>query len=63
MNNPQQILMVKTESFSSKIRNKRRMPAFTTSTLPGTRSSNQSKEEIKVIHTGEEEVKLSLQMI
>lgn len=49
------------QSFSSKIRNKARMPTLTTSIQQSTGSSSQRQEkEIKVINIKKEEVKLSL---
>ena len=55
--------MVKIESISPKIRNKTRMPTFTTTIQHSFGSfghSNQREKEIKGIQIGKEEVKLSL---
>ena len=65
MINRQQTLssMVKIESISPKIRNKTKVPIFTTTIQHSSGSfghSNQSRKEIKGIQTGKEEVKLSL---
>ena len=59
------ISMVKIESISPKVRNKRRVPTLTTTiqhTLESFSHSNQrkKKKEIKGIQIGKEEVKLSL---
>ena len=64
MSNPQLLYtMVKTESFSSKIRNKTRMSAFTTVIQHSPErpsQSNQAREGKKSFQIGKEEVKLSL---
>ena len=64
MLNPQLLYtMVKTESFSSKIRNKTRMSAFTTVIQHSPErpsQSNQAREGKKSFQIGKEEVKLSL---
>ena len=55
--------MVKIESILPKVRNKTRVPTFTTTIQHSSGSfghSNQSRKEIKGIQTGKEEVKLSL---
>ena len=64
MTNPQQTLssVVKIESISPKVRNKTRVPTFTTTIQHSFRSfshSNQSRKR-KGIQIGKEEVKLSL---
>ena len=64
MTNPQQTLssMVKIESISPKVRNKTKVPTFTTTIQHSFRSfghSNQSRK-IKGIQVGTEEVQVSL---
>ena len=65
MTNPQQTLssVVKFETISPKVRNKARVPTFTTTIQHSFGSfghSNQSRERNKRIPIGKEEVKLSL---
>ena len=52
----------KIESFSSKIRNKTRVPILTTTIqqIFGSPSHSREEKEIKAIHIGKEDVKLSL---
>ena len=53
---------IKIESFSSKIRNKTRVPILTTTIqqIFGSPSHSREEKEIKAIHIGKEDVKLSL---
>ena len=65
MTNSQQTLssMVKIESISPKVRNKTRVPTFTTTiqhSLGSLGHNNQSRKRNKGIQIGKEEVKLSL---
>ena len=65
MTNPQQTLssMVKIESISPKVKNKTRVSTLTTTiqySFQRFGHSNQREKEIKGIHIGKEEVKLSL---
>ena len=65
MINPQKTLSSseKVESISPKVRNKTRVPTLTTTIQHSFGSfshSNQRRKRIKGIHTGKEEVKLSL---
>ena len=54
------IWWVKTKNFSTKIRNKTRVSAFTTSIQHGIVSSSHSDQTIKGIQIGKVEIKLSL---
>ena len=67
MTNPQQTLSskVKIQSISPKVRNKTRVPTFTTTiqhSLEVLATAIRAEKELKGIQIGKEEVKLCLQM-